>query len=170
MSSSQNLVMPANGDNKNVMCFIDAIYVYLRARADDADRARAAGEACGEARGIHQGRGRMHGLIGDGRVMGVLKIAFGSRRIGFIACQGIALRAGRAMPSPRARGIRELVDPKTFRVCADPRNLPFSNEAGKGFEYKLAELFAQQTRRASQLHLLSTGVRLRAQHAECAAL
>jgi len=29
-------VMPANGDNKNVMCFIDAIYVYLRARADDA--------------------------------------------------------------------------------------------------------------------------------------
>jgi len=36
VSSSQNLVMPANGDNKNVMCFIDAIYVYLRARADDA--------------------------------------------------------------------------------------------------------------------------------------
>jgi hypothetical protein len=28
--------MPANGDNKNVMCFIDAIYIYLRARADDA--------------------------------------------------------------------------------------------------------------------------------------
>jgi quinoprotein dehydrogenase-associated probable ABC transporter substrate-binding protein len=36
----------------------------------------------------------------------------------------------------------ELVDPKTFRVCADPRNLPFSNEAGEGFENKLAELFA----------------------------
>jgi methanol metabolism-related c-type cytochrome len=35
VSSSQNLVMPANGDNKNVMCFADAIYVYLRARADD---------------------------------------------------------------------------------------------------------------------------------------
>jgi hypothetical protein len=28
--------MPANGENKNVMCFIDAIYSYLRARADDA--------------------------------------------------------------------------------------------------------------------------------------
>ena len=28
--------MPADGENKNVMCFIDAIYVYLRARADDA--------------------------------------------------------------------------------------------------------------------------------------
>jgi methanol metabolism-related c-type cytochrome len=41
VSSSQQLVMPANGDNKNVMCFIDAIYVYLRARADNAiDRGR----------------------------------------------------------------------------------------------------------------------------------
>lgn len=36
VSASQELVMPANGDNKNVMCFVDAIYVYLRARADDA--------------------------------------------------------------------------------------------------------------------------------------
>ena len=36
VSASQGLVMPANGENKNVMCFIDAIYVYLRARADDA--------------------------------------------------------------------------------------------------------------------------------------
>ncbi len=36
----------------------------------------------------------------------------------------------------------ELVDPKVFRVCADPRNLPFSNEKGEGFENKLAELFA----------------------------
>jgi methanol metabolism-related c-type cytochrome len=36
VSASQSLVMPANGDNKNVMCFVDAIYVYLRARADDA--------------------------------------------------------------------------------------------------------------------------------------
>ena len=41
VSASQELVMPANGDNKNVMCFIDAIYVYLRARADGAiDRGR----------------------------------------------------------------------------------------------------------------------------------
>ena len=32
----QGLVMPAEGDNKNVMCYIDAIYTYLRARGDDA--------------------------------------------------------------------------------------------------------------------------------------
>src|SRR6204780_2145955 len=36
----------------------------------------------------------------------------------------------------------ELVDPKVLRFCADPRNLPFSNEKGEGFENKLAELFA----------------------------
>jgi hypothetical protein len=28
--------MPAFGANANVMCYIDDIYVYLRARADDA--------------------------------------------------------------------------------------------------------------------------------------
>jgi mxaJ protein len=38
----------------------------------------------------------------------------------------------------------ELVDPKAFRVCADPRNLPFSDEQGEGFENKLAELFANK--------------------------
>jgi quinoprotein dehydrogenase-associated probable ABC transporter substrate-binding protein len=36
----------------------------------------------------------------------------------------------------------ELVDPKVLRVCADPRNLPFSNEKGEGFENRLAEFFA----------------------------
>ncbi len=38
----------------------------------------------------------------------------------------------------------ELVDPHVFRVCADPRNLPFSNEAGEGFENKLADFFAKK--------------------------
>jgi ABC-type amino acid transport substrate-binding protein len=38
----------------------------------------------------------------------------------------------------------ELIDPKVLRVCADPRNLPFSNEKGEGFENKLAELFADK--------------------------
>lgn len=36
VSASQNLVMPAEGTNKNVMCFIDDIYIYLRARSDGA--------------------------------------------------------------------------------------------------------------------------------------
>ncbi|MDX2309253.1 MAG: c-type cytochrome, methanol metabolism-related [Hyphomicrobium sp.] len=29
-------IMPALGDNKNVMCYVDDIYVYLRARSTDA--------------------------------------------------------------------------------------------------------------------------------------
>ena len=39
-------------------------------------------------------------------------------------------------------GSLELVDPDVFRACGDPRNLPFSNDKGEGFENKLAELFA----------------------------
>jgi quinoprotein dehydrogenase-associated probable ABC transporter substrate-binding protein len=37
----------------------------------------------------------------------------------------------------------ELVDPKVFRVCGDPHNLPFSDTEGAGFENKLAELMAK---------------------------
>src|ERR1700727_1751063 len=42
----------------------------------------------------------------------------------------------------RESGSLELVDPEVFRACGVPRNLPFSNEKGEGFENKLAELFA----------------------------
>jgi quinoprotein dehydrogenase-associated probable ABC transporter substrate-binding protein len=38
----------------------------------------------------------------------------------------------------------ELVDPNVLRVCADPRNLPFSNDKGEGFENKLGELLAEK--------------------------
>jgi mxaJ protein len=31
-----------------------------------------------------------------------------------------------------------------LRVCQDPNNLPFSNEAGQGFENRIAELFARK--------------------------
>jgi methanol metabolism-related c-type cytochrome len=36
VSSSQENMMPAFGDNPNVACYMDDIYVYLRARANDA--------------------------------------------------------------------------------------------------------------------------------------
>ena len=41
----------------------------------------------------------------------------------------------------------EAVDPTQFRVCADPNNLPYSNEKGEGFENKIAELLAKQLKR-----------------------
>lgn len=56
-----------------------------------------------------------------------------------------------ALPPPRAKAQQEapgaaleLVDPKVLRVCADPHNLPFSNEAGEGFENRIADLFARK--------------------------
>jgi len=33
---------------------------------------------------------------------------------------------------------------KTFRVCADPKNPPFSDRQGKGFENRIAEMFARE--------------------------
>ena len=39
-----------------------------------------------------------------------------------------------SLPAPRS---------STLRVCADPNNLPFSNEKGEGFENRLAELLAR---------------------------
>jgi hypothetical protein len=36
VNTAQENVMPAFGDNPNVACYMDDIYVYLRARADDA--------------------------------------------------------------------------------------------------------------------------------------
>ncbi|MCX7899709.1 MAG: substrate-binding domain-containing protein, partial [Methylocystis sp.] len=48
-----------------------------------------------------------------------------------------------AKSSDNAGGI-ELIDPKVLRVCADPNNLPFSNEKGEGFENKIAELLARK--------------------------
>jgi quinoprotein dehydrogenase-associated probable ABC transporter substrate-binding protein len=38
----------------------------------------------------------------------------------------------------------ELVDREVLRVCADPRNLPFSDQQGNGFENKLAEFVAEK--------------------------
>jgi quinoprotein dehydrogenase-associated probable ABC transporter substrate-binding protein len=58
---------------------------------------------------------------------------------GLLAFSQIAgIRAQQASDS----GSLELVDPDVFRACGDPRNMPFSNEKGEGFENKLAELLA----------------------------
>lgn len=62
-----------------------------------------------------------------------------------VALTLLLLTAGRiCAQAPGLGASAELVDPKVFRVCADPRNLPFSDEAGEGFENKLAELFARK--------------------------
>src|SRR5580704_8092119 len=73
---------------------------------------------------------------------GVSQHSFGMMALALTAALFISRTA--IAQSPGLGESAELVDPKTFRVCADPRNLPFSDEAGKGFENKLAELFASK--------------------------
>ena len=70
------------------------------------------------------------------------RIARTGRRLIPAACI-LGLLAFRAHAQAPGLGASvELVDPKVLRVCADPRSMPFSNEAHQGFEDKLAELFA----------------------------
>ncbi|TWG99473.1 quinoprotein dehydrogenase-associated probable ABC transporter substrate-binding protein [Mesorhizobium sp. J18] len=40
--------------------------------------------------------------------------------------------------------IWELVDPENLRVCADPSNMPFTDESKEGFENKIADLVASK--------------------------
>ena len=65
---------------------------------------------------------------------------------GVLLCGLVALHPVKAVAQAgdagAGAGSLELVDPNVFRACGDPRNLPFSNENGEGFENKLAELFA----------------------------
>ena len=73
-----------------------------------------------------QNRGRRSACVASGAVLGLLLMH-------------------RALAQAPGLGESvELVDPKVFRVCADPHNLPFSDEQGEGFENKLAELFARK--------------------------
>jgi methanol metabolism-related c-type cytochrome len=63
VTSSQDNVMPAFGDNPNVACYMDDLFVYLRARANDAvgrvrpakheDKSKAATDAENSCMGTH---------------------------------------------------------------------------------------------------------------------
>src|SRR5690242_17530954 len=54
------------------------------------------------------------------------------------AAVGVSAIAGMAWSASTRRTSRA-----TLRVCADPNNLPFSNERGEGFENKIATLLAR---------------------------
>jgi quinoprotein dehydrogenase-associated probable ABC transporter substrate-binding protein len=64
-----------------------------------------------------------------------------SRRIVASLC-GFAL-LGWAGPAAPQSATGNLVARSELRVCADPNNLPFSDEKGEGFENKIAALLAQ---------------------------
>jgi quinoprotein dehydrogenase-associated probable ABC transporter substrate-binding protein len=62
-----------------------------------------------------------------------------SRRVSFGISAALTLVAFAAPACAQGEGLKA---DNAFRVCADPNNLPFSNQAGEGFENKLAELIA----------------------------
>ena len=69
-------------------------------------------------------------------------------RHGLIAFMLVGLLATPAGAQQKGLGASiELVDRNMLRVCADPHNMPFSNQAGEGMENKLAELVAAKTGR-----------------------
>src|SRR5947209_9204409 len=59
--------------------------------------------------------------------------------------RGAEVRSARALtvaPAALLLGSCHLLQPRTLTACADPNNLPFSNQAGQGFENKLAAMIA----------------------------
>ena len=66
-------------------------------------------------------------------------------KLGVILLLFIATSCADHKPSPIATAAApQFTRPAgVLRVCADPNNLPFSNERGEGFENKIAELLAQ---------------------------
>lgn len=66
------------------------------------------------------------------------------------AAAGIAMAPMAAAAQSAGLGAAgEIVDQEVLRVCADPSNMPFSDESGEGFENKLAELLAEKLGRKS---------------------
>ncbi len=66
----------------------------------------------------------------------------------YAALSGVMLMFGVSVSARAA-------DQKPLRVCADPDYLPFSNQAGQGFENKVAELVAKAMGRKLEYHWAS---------------
>jgi len=61
--------------------------------------------------------------------------------------RAVALALTLALAAAGARAdTSDLVSDSAFRVCADPANMPFSNQAGEGFENEIAALLAAKLR------------------------
>ncbi len=75
--------------------------------------------------------------------MPALSVTSGSRMAGFAAAMVAACVISMAAMAAKADDSEE-TERKVLKVCADPGNLPFSNQQGEGYENKLAELFGRE--------------------------
>jgi quinoprotein dehydrogenase-associated probable ABC transporter substrate-binding protein len=66
------------------------------------------------------------------------------KSIAFVILALVGVSLPGAVGAQDAEGAIELVDPHVFRACADPHDLPLSDEAGEGLENKIAALLAQK--------------------------
>lgn len=80
----------------------------------------------------------------DGRAEVGRRVAAGLRRTSGACALALAALCALALPQGAQAQVSDLVDRSTLRVCADPANMPFTNEAGAGFENKVAELLADK--------------------------
>lgn len=64
----------------------------------------------------------------------------------FLPAVAVALLTGFAAPA-FSQETGDLVSRSEFRVCADPNNLPFSDDKQQGFENKIADLIAKDLNR-----------------------
>ncbi len=145
VGAADNQVMPAFGTNPNVMCYLDDIYTYLRARGTDV---------------VPRGRPAKKEAKSD---------AYAEAEK---ACMGAEMRAALAatlclwLTAPAMAQVADLVDRDAFRVCADPANVPLSSKDGSGFENRIAELFAKELDVPLQYTWFSPGDRLSAPDAQ----
>jgi quinoprotein dehydrogenase-associated probable ABC transporter substrate-binding protein/PQQ-dependent catabolism-associated CXXCW motif protein len=91
--------------------------------------------------GLSAGDGRSGSSERSGRDMRRTchRSTFGLKLVCMLMAALIALPA-----AARQASLGELVDHSALRVCADPNNLPFSNQKGEGFENEIAELLAER--------------------------
>ena len=64
-------------------------------------------------------------------------------RLPGLAAPGLRGLSATASAAQHARGPASR-RPGVIRVCADPDNMPLSNQKGEGFEQKIAELIAKE--------------------------
>ena len=138
--------MPAFGDNKNVYCYLDDLYIYLRARAVGAIPRGRPPKKADKPQAAKDARSVLHGWMSYDRPAD-------ASRSGAWCWRSLAHGAGcRRQRSRRARVSARRENWSIPTYCASApirRTCRSSDESGEGFENKLAELVAAKTGRKS---------------------
>ncbi len=92
------------------------------------------------------------GPVAAGAAAGTVRLSACRRGVRFTMVAAVLVVASVHQLHAQGAGLGaagELVDPDVLRVCADPSNMPFSDQGGGGFEDRLATMVAEGTGRKS---------------------